>query len=59
MIAALGGDVFIAIVASSIASLILLAAGYAWGKYRERRHFGRNNRNSSEFGDGIQPRLTC
>ena len=42
MIAAFGSDVVINIVASVIASLILLGAGFAWGKYRERKRFGRN-----------------
>jgi predicted transcriptional regulator YheO len=42
MIAAFGSDVVINIVASIIASLILLGAGFAWGKYRERKRFGRN-----------------
>ena len=42
MIAAFGSDVVINVVASIIASLVLLSAGYAWGKYRERKRFGRN-----------------
>ncbi|MGI9086159.1 MAG: PAS domain-containing protein [Chthoniobacterales bacterium] len=42
MIAAFGIDVFVNVVASIIASLILLAAGFAFGKYRERKRFGRN-----------------
>jgi predicted transcriptional regulator YheO len=42
MIAAFGSDVVINVVASVIASLILLSAGFAWGKYRERKRFGRN-----------------
>jgi predicted transcriptional regulator YheO len=42
MIAAFGSDVVINVVASVIASLILLGAGFAWGKYRERKRFGRN-----------------
>ncbi len=42
MIAAFGNDVVINVVASIIASLILLGAGFAWGKYRERKRFGRN-----------------
>jgi predicted transcriptional regulator YheO len=42
MIAAFGSDVVVNVVASVIASLILLGAGFAWGKYRERKRFGRN-----------------
>ena len=42
MIAAFGSDVVVSVVASVIASLILLGAGFAWGKYRERKRFGRN-----------------
>jgi predicted transcriptional regulator YheO len=37
-----GGDVTINVIASIIASAILLAAGFLWGKYKERRKFGRN-----------------
>src|ERR1044072_2703286 len=37
-----GGDVTINVIASIIASLILLAAGFLWGKYKERRKYGRN-----------------
>src|SRR4051795_10931231 len=36
-----GSDIILNVVASVIASAILLAAGYAWGKYKERRKFGR------------------
>src|ERR1043166_4487343 len=36
-----GSDIMLNVVASVIASAILLAAGYAWGKYKERRKFGR------------------
>ena len=42
LIAAFGNDVVINVVASVIASLILLGAGFALGKYRERKRFGRN-----------------
>jgi predicted transcriptional regulator YheO len=42
MMAALQGDIAINIVASIIASAVLLAAGFLWGKYKERRKFGRN-----------------
>jgi predicted transcriptional regulator YheO len=38
----LGSDITINVIASVIASAILLAAGFAWGKYKERRRFGRN-----------------
>ena len=42
MIAAFGNDIVVNVVASVIASLILLGSGFAWGKYRERKRFGRN-----------------
>ena len=42
LIAAFGNDVVVNVAASVIASLILLGAGFAWGKYRERKRFGRN-----------------
>ncbi len=42
MLAAFGSDVVVNVVASIIASAIFLAVGFAWGKYRERKHFGRN-----------------
>jgi hypothetical protein len=42
MIAAFGSDVVVNVVASVIASLILLGAGYAWEKYRERKRLGKN-----------------
>ena len=38
----LGGDITINVIASIIASAIFLAIGFAWGKYKERRRFGRN-----------------
>jgi len=38
----LGSDITISVIASVIASAILLAIGFAWGKYKERRRFGRN-----------------
>ncbi|MFL6584889.1 MAG: hypothetical protein ACJ8KU_10275, partial [Chthoniobacterales bacterium] len=38
---ALGGEIWINVLASVIASAILLGAGYLWGKYRERKRFGR------------------
>src|SRR6476659_4352181 len=36
-----GSDITINVIASVIASAILLGAGYLWGKYKERRKFGR------------------
>src|ERR1700736_4153216 len=38
----IGSDITINVVASVIASAILLGIGFAWGKYKERRRFGRN-----------------
>src|SRR4051794_24176374 len=38
----LGSDITINVIASVIASVILLTLGFAWGKYKERRRFGRN-----------------
>ncbi len=37
-----GSDITVNVLASIIASLILLALGFLWGKYKERRKFGRN-----------------
>ncbi len=37
-----GSDITVNVIASVIASAILLAAGVLWGKYKERRKFGRN-----------------
>src|SRR6266513_4712502 len=37
-----GSDITVNVIASIIASIILLAAGFLWGKYKERRRFGRN-----------------
>jgi len=43
MISALEGEIGINVIASIIASLFFLAAGFVWGKYKERRRkFGRN-----------------
>jgi YheO-like PAS domain len=42
MLAAFSNDVFVNVVASIVASLLFVAAGYAWGKYQERKRFGRN-----------------
>jgi hypothetical protein len=39
---ALSSEIWINVVASVIASAILLGLGFAWGKYKERRKFGRN-----------------
>src|SRR5207245_8925488 len=42
-ISALQGEIGINVIASIIASLFFLAAGFIWGKYKERRRkFGRN-----------------
>lgn len=37
----LGSDITINVIASIIASAILLSAGFLWGKYKERKRFGR------------------
>lgn len=37
----LGSDITVNVVASVIASAILLSAGFLWGKYKERKRFGR------------------
>jgi predicted transcriptional regulator YheO len=42
MIKGLESDITVNVIASIIASLVLLAAGFLWGKYKERRKFGRN-----------------
>jgi predicted transcriptional regulator YheO len=42
MISAFQSDLAINVIASIVASAILLAAGFLWGKYKERRKFGRN-----------------
>src|SRR5206468_8749318 len=43
MIKGLQSELTINVVASIIVSLLFLAAGFAWGKYKERRRkFGRN-----------------
>jgi predicted transcriptional regulator YheO len=42
MIKGISGDVTVNAIASIIASLVLLAAGFLWGKYKERRKYGRN-----------------
>lgn len=38
---ALGSDITINVIASIVASAILLGAGFLWGKYKERRRFGK------------------
>jgi predicted transcriptional regulator YheO len=42
MIKGFGSDITVNVIASIIASLFFLAAGFAWGKYKERRRYGRN-----------------
>src|SRR5947199_8784084 len=42
MIKGLSGDVTVNVIASIIASVVLLAAGFLWGKYKERLRYGRN-----------------
>jgi len=43
MISALENEIGVNVIASIIASLVFLAAGFVWGKYKERRRkFGRN-----------------
>ncbi len=42
MVKGFSGDLTINIIASIIASLVLLVAGFLWGKYKERRKYGRN-----------------
>ena len=37
-----GSDITVNVIASIIASAILLALGFLWGKYKERRRYGRN-----------------
>ena len=37
----LGSDITINVIASFIASGVLLGAGFLWGKYKERRRFGK------------------
>ncbi len=36
-----GSDITVNVIASIIVSLILLSVGFVWGKYKERRRFGR------------------
>ena len=38
----LGSDITVNVIASIIASAIFLALGFLWGKYKERKRFGRN-----------------
>src|SRR5438874_12680788 len=43
MIKGLQSEIGVNVIASIIASLVFLAAGFIWGKYKERRRqFGRN-----------------
>src|SRR5437016_11725358 len=42
MMQGFGGDITVNVIASIIASFVFLAAGFVWGKYKERRKFGRN-----------------
>ena len=42
MVKGFSGDITVNIIASIVASLVLLAAGFLWGKYKERRKYGRN-----------------
>lgn len=37
----LGNDITMNVIASVIASVVLLGAGFLWGKYKERHRFGR------------------
>ena len=37
-----GSDITVNVIASIIASAFLLALGFLWGKYKERRRYGRN-----------------
>ncbi len=42
MVKGFSSDITVNIIASITASLVLLAAGFLWGKYKERRKYGRN-----------------
>src|SRR5881397_1240969 len=42
MLKGFSNDITVNIIASIIASLVLLVAGFVWGKYKERRRYGRN-----------------
>jgi predicted transcriptional regulator YheO len=53
MIKGLSGDVTVNVIASIIASLVLLAAGFLWGKYKERRKYGRNLEDYDFYPFGI------
>jgi len=37
-----GSDVTVNVIASIIASVVFLAAGFFWGKYQERKQYGKN-----------------
>ena len=43
MIKKFGSDITINVIASAIASVIFLAAGFFWGQYQERQHYGKNS----------------
>src|SRR5881394_1424942 len=53
MIKGISGDVTVNVIASIIASLVLLAAGFLWGKYKERRKYGRNLEDYDFYPFGI------
>jgi hypothetical protein len=40
MLKGYSSDITVNVIASIIASLVLLAAGFLWGKYKERRKYG-------------------
>src|SRR5258708_14886583 len=42
MIKKFGSDVTVNVIASVVASLIFLIAGFFWGRYQERQNFGKN-----------------
>ena len=42
MLKGFSSDITVNVIASIIASLVLLVAGFLWGKYKERRKYGRN-----------------
>jgi hypothetical protein len=42
MIKKFGSDVTVNVIASVFASLIFLVAGFFWGRYQERQHYGKN-----------------
>ena len=44
-------DITVNVIASVIASVILLGADYLFGKYKERRHFGKRLEGNRHFKD--------